>query len=223
MRIKHPILQQKLVRALPVRSPLTASFQRYLALSFLLYPEKVVHSFGGTEVLNLIHRHLQTSTKFIVAKNTEYASLAAQFTLLDIAIGPGPLAVPYQPLISPPASQNPPGLAFNIDLAPPADDVKAFNHEVDALAKQIKLIGNGINVAGAITDLNRLAANDCCDRLCTRLEHAVRIGGRKVKNIFQEDDPGKQYGRAFMEKFLNKGQEKSTRNSVPDIGSDDEE
>ena len=161
----------------------------------------------------MIHRHLQTSTKFRIAKDTDYASLAAQFTLLDIAIGPGPLSVPYQPLISPPASQTPRIFASNVDLTPPPGDVQGFNREVDALAKQIKLLGNGINVAGAITDLNRLAANDCCDRLCTRLEHAVRIGGRKVKNIFQENYMEKQQSRAYMGRFLKGGQGNSNLDS----------
>lgn len=112
--------------------------------------------------------------------------------------------MPYQPLISPSASQELHGLSFATALAPASTDVQKFNHEVDALAKQIRVLGNGINVAGAITDLTRLTANDCCDRVCTRLENAVRIGGRKVRAVFGDDEGDEDYSRAKLGNWLRR-------------------
>ncbi|KAJ4297620.1 hypothetical protein N0V90_005513 [Kalmusia sp. IMI 367209] len=199
-RIKHPVLQRDLVRALPSKSPLTAYLQRHLALSFILYPITITEPLSSPAVLNLIRAHLESSQDFRVTKNSDCASLAARFTLLDIAIGPGPLTVPYEPLISPPASQDASSAIFA--PTPSSKDEKDFNREVDALAQQIRLIGNSINVAGAMTDLTRLAANDCCDRLCTRLEHAVRIGGRKLKKVFSKDDEHTEQAKATFMKYL---------------------
>lgn len=200
--------------ALPIRSPLTASLQRYLALSFLLQPIKISHPLGSPENLDLLHSHLQSSPNFRINKDTDYRVLAASFSLLDIAVGPGPLHVPYQPLISPPTSQDPQGLALITALAPSKEDVKAFNREVDALAKRIRLIGNGIHVAGAITDLSRLAASDACDRLCTRLEHVVRIGGRKLKNIFGAGVEESEGSKATFRKWLEKKNEEPNSGGV---------
>ncbi|KAJ4356062.1 uncharacterized protein N0V89_004089 [Didymosphaeria variabile] len=204
LRVRHPILQRNLVTALPTHYPLTASIQRYLALSFLLHPTKITHPLTSSETLNLIHDHLQNSPNLCIKKDTDYAILAAHFHLLDVAIGPGPLTVPFQPIISPPTSQDSQGLELIEEITPTSDEVKAFNREVDALAQQIKLIGNGIHVAGAITDLSRLAASDACDRLCTRLEHVVRIGGRKVKNVFGEDEEGNEGSKATFKKWLGR-------------------
>lgn len=209
-RVKHPILQRNLVRVLPSRSPLTASMQRYLALSFLVHPLKVTHPLGSPEVLELIRTLLQSSPKFRITKDTDYADLAAQFTLLDMAIGAGPLAVPYQPLISPPASPNSQELSLLAALTPPSDEVRKFNKEVDALAQHIRFIGNSINVAGAITDLTRLAANDCCERLCTRLESAVRIGGKRVNDVFKDEEEGNVQGKAIFRNWLSKRKTGST-------------
>lgn len=110
--------------------------------------------------------------------------------------------VPYQPLISPSASPELHGISFASALAPPSTDVQKFNEEVDALAKQIRVLANGINVAGAISDLSRLTANDCCDRVCTRLENAVRIGGRKIRNVFGGEEE-KAFSQAKLANWMN--------------------
>ncbi|KAL5389884.1 hypothetical protein PMIN02_007205 [Paraphaeosphaeria minitans] len=199
VRVKHPILQRNLVTALPIRYPLTASIQRYLALSFLLHPTKIAHPLTSSETLNSIHDYLQKPATLRIRKNTDYNNLAAQFTLLDIAIGPGPLTVPFQLMTSPSASQE-----SQEPIEPPKptlDEVKAFNREVDALAQQIRLIGNSINVAGAITDLSRLTASDACDRLHIRLEHVVRVGGRKSKHVFGGEE-GNDGDKANFAKFF---------------------
>lgn len=189
-RITHPILQRNLVRALPARSPLTAYFQRHLALSFLLQPTRIYIPLADPKIPGLIHKHLNTSPSFQISKSTDYAHFAARLTLLDIAIGPGLLSVPYQPLVSPTSSQA--GSSPVTAPLPISSDVKDFNKEVDALARHIKLLGNSIVEAGAVVDLTILDAKDCIERLCSRLEHAARIGGKKVHNVFGDDDEEKQ-------------------------------
>jgi hypothetical protein len=89
-RITHPILQKSLVCALPTRTPLTAYLQRYLALSFLLYPTTVDVPLEDPTIPSFIHKHLDNSPDFRTRKDTDYSFLAARFTLLDLAIGPGP-------------------------------------------------------------------------------------------------------------------------------------
>lgn len=126
--------------------------------------------------------------------------------LLDIAIGPGPLNVPFQLITSPSASQDSQELSPVEPPNPTSDEVKAFNREVDALAQQIRLIGNSINVAGAITDLSRLTASDACDRLRIRLEHVVRIGGRKTKQVFGGEDESQGDKVTFAKFFARKKQ-----------------
>ncbi|KAH5094338.1 hypothetical protein HBI46_233770 [Parastagonospora nodorum] len=189
-RITHPVMQRDLVYALPTRSPLTAYFQRHLALSFLVHPGTVEVPLGDPEMPAFIHKLLKTSPNFRINKNTDYCFLTARITLLDIAVGPGLSSVPYQPLLSPAASRA--GSSPIMAPAPEIDEVKNFNKEVDALAQQIKILGNSIIEAGAVADLTILDAKDSVERLCSRLEHAVRIGGKKMHDVFGDDDEVKQ-------------------------------
>lgn len=200
-RITHATLQRNLISALPSKSPMTSYLRRYLALSFFLYPQTVDVPLAHPKIPNLIHMHLDTSPHFRVDKATDYNSLAARLELLDVAIGPGPLSVPYQPLVSPAPSQA--GSSPIMAPLPASSEVKDFNREVDALAQHVKILGNSIVEAGAVTDLTILEAKDCIERLCARLEHAVRIGGKKVHNLFgNEEDDEKQ--QLKMSKFLTK-------------------
>jgi hypothetical protein len=113
-------------------------------------------------------------------------SLSAHLTLLDIAVGPGPFIVPYYPLISPVTS--PEGSSPIIAPGPQSSEEKAFNIEVDALVQRIKLLSNSIVETGVLSDLWRLEAKDCSERLYHRLESAVRIGGKKLVDIFGDSE-----------------------------------
>lgn len=188
-RVTNPLLQANLIHAFPIRSPLTAYLRRYLALSFLFYPEKVDMPLTDPQLHKLIHDHLDDSPHYCMRKDTNYSHVAARFGLLDVAIGPGLGIVPYVPLISPPPSET--GSSPPVAPPPETSDVKAFNKEVDALAQRIKLIGNSIVETGAALDLTILEAKERCERLFWRLQHAVRIGGKKAENVFGDDD-GKQ-------------------------------
>ncbi|KAF2737545.1 hypothetical protein EJ04DRAFT_574502 [Polyplosphaeria fusca] len=181
-RITHPVLQNKLVRSLPARSPLTASLQRYVALSFFLHPVALNASLNDAKVISLVHSHLQSSSDFRITKETDYKSLATRLSLLDIGIGPGLGDVPYHPLLSSTASQEISDGPQQRKTMSPQD--KAFNREVDSLARHIKYVSNNIVEAGAIGDLTRLDAKDASERLFHRLENVVRIGGRPKKEAF---------------------------------------
>jgi hypothetical protein len=185
--ITHPVLQKNLVCALPAKSPLMAYLRRHLALSFLVHPHDLDKPLAHTSIPALVHKHLDTSPNFRISKETDYHFIAARMTLLDIAIGPGPLSVPYQPLVS--AAPSEAGSSPIMAPLPASDEIKEFNSEVDALAQHIKLLGNSIMEAGAVADLTILDAKDCVERLCSRLEHAVRIGGKKSHDVFGNNDP----------------------------------
>ncbi|RMZ74340.1 2-isopropylmalate synthase [Pyrenophora seminiperda CCB06] len=188
-KVTHPVLQRNLICALPSRSPLTAYLQRHLALAFLVYPISVDVPLADPKVSELLLDHLDTSSSYRKDRDIEYGSLAAQLSLLDIAIGPGLLTVPYQPLSSPTTSQaSSPSIRAPL---PTTSEVKIFNSEVDTLVRQIKLLGNSIVEVGA-GDLSILETKDCIERLCARLEHAVRIGGKKVHDVFGNDEDHKQ-------------------------------
>lgn len=196
-RITNPLLQANLIHAFPSRSPLTAYLQRHLALAFLFYPTDVDIALSDARLPDLIHAHLETSPHYRTTKRTNYSFLIARLTLLDIAIGPGPLSVPYLPLTSPASSEV--GSSPVLAPAPGLSEVKAFNKEVDALAQHIKLLGNSIVETGAALDLSIMEAKERCERVYWRLQHAVRIGGKKVENVFGEDDEEKQLK---VKKFL---------------------
>ncbi|KAF1359940.1 hypothetical protein EJ07DRAFT_177807 [Lizonia empirigonia] len=189
-RITNPLLQANLIHAFPARSPLTAYLQRHLALAFLFYPTAVDVTLSDARLPDLIHAHLETSPYYRTTKRTNYSFLIARLTLLDIAIGPGPLSVPYLPLTSPASSEV--GSSPVLAPAPGLSEVKAFNKEVDALAQHIKLLGNSIVETGAALDLTIMEAKERCERVYWRLQHAVRIGGKKVEDVFGEDDEEKQ-------------------------------
>lgn len=216
-RVTNPLLQANLIHAFPIRSPLTAYLRRYLALSFLFYPEKVDMPLTDPQLHKLIHDHLDDSPHYCMRKDTNYSHVAARFGLLDVAIGPGLGIVPYVPLISPPPSEN--GSSPPVAPPPETSDVKAFNKEVDALAQRIKLIGNSIVETGAALDLTILEAKERCERLFWRLQHAVRIGGKKAENVFGDDD-GKQLKIKMLFKQLPK--KAPQRKSIFDQDEEDE-
>jgi hypothetical protein len=174
---------------------LTAAFRRHLALSFVLYPTPLTISLSDSDFCALIHDHLDASKAFTITNKTHYASLAASFSLLDIGIGPGPTKVPCQP---PPIDGEPPPTLLN------AEEI-AFNKQIDALVQHIKLLSNRIIEAGAMSDLTRLEAKDCAERLCHRLENASRIGGRKKRSVFDDEDVVVHASKRMFGKWIGKG------------------
>lgn len=189
-RVRNPLLQGNIIDAFPTRSPLTAYLQRHLALSFLLHPVAVDLPLADPQLPALIHKHLKNSSQWHMNKDTDYSFVAARIALLDTAIGPGPLTVPYLPLVSPPSSEASSPSPLIPTPASPA--LEGFNTQVDALAQHIKLLSNSIVETGAALDLTILTAKERCERLFWRLQHAVRIGGKKEENIFGGREDGKQ-------------------------------
>jgi hypothetical protein len=191
------------VASLPTKSPLTAAFQRRLALSFVLSP--TLPPAFDSDFSTLLHDHLNASKAFKVTKHTHYATLAASLSLLDIGIGPGPTPVPCQP---PPAD----------DSSPPetplltAEEI-AFNKRIDALVQHIKLLGNRIVEAGAIADLTRLEAKDCVEKLVHRLESAARIGGRRKRGVFEDEEEVVRAGKRLFGRWIKRGKEKGAESA----------
>jgi hypothetical protein len=182
---------------------MTAAFRRHLALSFLIYPTPVTTSLSDSDISSIIHLHLNESKDFKITRGTNYRTLAASLTLLDVGIGPGPTNVPCRP---PPTEGESPGNLLN------AQEI-AFNKKVDTLVQHIKLLGNKIVEAGAISDLTRLEAKNCLERLVHRLENSVRIGGALKRSVF--DDPEVDRQRKKLFKWVTK------KPATPVGGSDD--
>jgi hypothetical protein len=181
--VRHSILQRNLVRSMPAKSPLTAYYQRYLACAFIFHPQLLDVPLDSPQAATLLRSHLEHSADFRVNKDTNYMFLSARLALLDIGIGPGPMTVPYHPLLSPATSQVEDS-PFVTAPGPQSLEGKAFNREVDALAQLIKHVSSSIVETGAMSELSRLEAKDCSERMYHRLENAVRIGGRKLVDIF---------------------------------------
>ncbi|USP81094.1 hypothetical protein yc1106_08368 [Curvularia clavata] len=199
-KVTHPVLQRNLTCALPAKCPLTAYLQRYLALSFLVHPAPVNMPLTDQKAHDLVLEHVAESPDFFVNKNTDYDHLAARLALLDIAIGPGLLTVPYQPL--PSSTHASVGSSPVQAPVPASSEVRQFNEQIDALAQQIKLLGNSIVEAGAVVDITILETKNSVERICARLEHASRIGGKKVHNVFgsEEEDAQLRLNRFFKKK-----------------------
>ncbi|KAI4911079.1 hypothetical protein J4E90_007336 [Alternaria incomplexa] len=179
----------------------------------LLYPVSVDVELSDPKLPDMIHQYLDQSSNFRIDKDTDYEHLTARLTLLDIAIGPGLLNVPYQPLSSPTTSET--GSSPVRAPVPASSEVKDFNNEVDALARQFQLLSNSIIEAGAAVDLTIMDAKDSIERLRARLEHAVRIGGKKVYNVFGDED---EHTQPNLRRFF-----KSTGKDAPKKSIFDEE
>jgi hypothetical protein len=194
-RITHPVLQNKLVLSLPARSATTASFRQHLALAFLLYPVPLNISPSNPKIYSLLHEHLETSRNYKIDRATDYSTLAARLYLLDVGIGPGPTTMlPSRPQVADSAQIEIPR-SFSLS---PAET--AFNKEVDALTERIRLLGNRIVGAGALSDLTRLDAKDNCERLRHRLSNAVRIGGPKKRDPFEARENTEMFENFFSRK-----------------------
>ncbi|CAN9475547.1 unnamed protein product [Alternaria alternata] len=204
-KVTHPLLQRNLIHSFPTTSPLTAYLQRHLALAFLVHPTPVDVPLSDPKVSDIIYKHMKNSPSFQVNKNTNYSHLAARLALLDIAIGPGLLDVPYQPLSSPTTSEA--GSSPVSAPVPASSGVRDFNNQVDALAREFQLLGNSIVEAGAVVDLTIMDTKDSIERLRARLEHAVRIGGKKAHNVFGNDDEDTQLK---VSKFFTKRMQNCT-------------
>ncbi|KAI4680189.1 uncharacterized protein J4E88_006081 [Alternaria novae-zelandiae] len=193
--------------------PLSSLPKHGWASIFKVYPVPVDVELSDPELPNIIHQYLDKSSNFQIDKDTDYEHLTARLTLLDIAIGPGLLNVPYQPLSSPITSET--GSSPVRAPVPASSEVKDFNNEVDALARQFQLLSNSIVEAGAAVDLTIMDAKDSIERLRARLEHAVRIGGKKVYNVFGDED---EHAQPNLRRFF-----KSTSKDAPKKSIFDEE
>lgn len=198
--------------SLPTKSPLTATFRQQLALAFLLYPTPLDTPVSSPGIAAIIHNYLDGTSHFNITRDTNYADLAARLSLLDVGIGPGPTTVPD--LRSPEPLYEESKSPIPIRLSSLSTEEIAFNKEVDTLAKRVRLLSNKIVEAGAISDLTRLDAKDGSEKLCHRLEDAVRIGGRKKINIFEDENAAEVKSKRFFGKWLGKKSNSSTKGRI---------
>ena len=156
---------------------------------------------------------LDKSPFFTMSRDVNYAKLAARLSLLDIAIGPGPTAVPA-PHVSGMSSAAPSG------RRPLSPEEITFNKEVDTLTQRLRLLSNKIVEAGAISNMSKLDAKDAGERLCNRLESTVRVGGRKHRAAFGDEKQVSEQSKNFFAKWGEK--KKSGTSSLAEHGELDE-
>lgn len=196
---------------------MSASFRQHLALAFLIYPGPLNVPPSSPGISSLIHDHLDTSPDYFITRRTDYASLAARLSLLDIGIGPGPTTIPYA---LPPPQEESETQTLPHPKSLTAEEI-AFNKEIDDLVRHIKLISNKFVQAGAISDLTRLQAKNCSEQLCRRLENAARIGGRRKTMVFSREEDTEVGGgnKGFLSNWMGRNKARS-RSGTPVVNGE---
>jgi hypothetical protein len=156
-------------------------------------------SLNSNHLHHLVLTHLNHSPLFSVNSETEYNILAAAMALLDVAIDAGFVAnLPESAMHtqedlhwdsassnSESSAQSPHPESEGLNTSTRAG-ARQFNDAIDALIAQVRTIYGQI-ADGGVLHMNRVEAKETLDRLATRLEHAVRIGGAKKKgDLFVE-------------------------------------
>ena len=181
-RIRSSHLRLQLLRAMPASTPHLANARRRLARASFFhldhYPREPLD-------LAAVIKYLESNALFNVGPRTDYTHLAAQASILDIAIGDGGYPLPTG------------------DDDVDAKARKAFDKKVDKLADDVQSLAARIIDTGA-AHLTRTEAKEVLQAMHTRLLYGVRTRPRPKKSLFSSADEEREGERA-MEKFL-KGQ-----------------
>ncbi|KAF2762400.1 hypothetical protein EJ05DRAFT_284 [Pseudovirgaria hyperparasitica] len=183
--LKSVTLQATLITALPALSPAQQTFKRALALSFFLNtPIPGVAHLLSASVAKDVMTCLSTNSLYTaIDDTTDYSTLTASMTLLDVAIDVG---------FGLPLSASAPGLPGDSTPSLTKDpNVTRFNNDVDALAQRLRTIESCIRDSGA-TDMARMLAKDAVSGVKFRLEGAVRLGAKRKRGMFAAGDEGQE-------------------------------
>jgi len=191
-----PGLQCRLIASLPATSINTHHLRRRLALYLITKSTKHL-PLSSDDWHHTIIKRLRKAPKFSTSDSANYALLTSLTEVLDIALDAGFSDYAFLAQPKPPAKPVGP---FG-KSAGPSPEEQAFNNQIDALTKQLRLMHSKIKDAGA-THLRRMEAKSALDRVAVRLEHSVRTRPKPRKNVFGGGDLAESKG--FMEGFAKK-------------------
>jgi hypothetical protein len=209
--VTSPVLRHQLISALPCYTSQTHRFRRQLALAFALKSTRRLEALlDNHKLINHILLSLRQSKHYRVGKNTDYTVMDAYFAMLDVAVDIGfsdfnfAEASPAESGIDA-AEDRPKGVRRSLFAprimrkAPENAKEKAFNEDVDKLAKEIRDIMAQILDSGA-SHMKRTECKATADRLVQRLENGVRTKAKPAKDWYNKNDEGV----ALMEGFVTK-------------------
>ena len=172
--VTHPVLQNRLLSAIPDTSSCTLAFKRQLALCFF---HKFSDGLGnqlldGYTVTERIVRRLKTDKTFDITNDgLDWRSMAAAIAILNIAIGPGF------------GNAQPEELDDGATHQQRARELeKTFNAHVDVLSDAVNGLYTQINDHGA-NHMVRSSAKSSLQNLHFRLQHGVRTRPRQRRRV----------------------------------------
>lgn len=173
--LTHPVLQRRLLSILPDISPPSLIFKRKLALAFFLSSPTWLHNplTDAEAITRRLIKHIKSHPAFNPSHDEiDYRAFDASIAILDTAIGPG---------FIPPADSSP----------RENEDLKTFNHHVDALSAAINVLAARIPDTGA-SHMLRTTAKSSLHRLQFRLDYVVRTRPRPRRDFLSGDGEGRQ-------------------------------
>src|SRR4051794_39622417 len=147
--VDSPVLQLQLLQCIPVHSPQLHWFRRQLAIGFIFGAKYLSRSEDPFEIFTLACNKLREEL-FDVNDDSNYVEITALISILDIAIDNG---------------------ASRTSFKSPTEE-KAFNRQVDSLARVIKGILSRIIDTGA-SFISRTETKEALDGVYNRLLYGV--------------------------------------------------
>ncbi|KAG8628919.1 hypothetical protein KVT40_002784 [Elsinoe batatas] len=198
-RLNHPVLVSRLLTRIPSTNTTVALFKRQAAFLATTDCFPKAEHLSSRACWREIQKAIE-SDNFKSNDKTDYASLAARFAILDLAIGPGFSSFSFLPptpspdhhldatTTTPPeptAVQDKRHSFFQNRKAPegPCEEEQAFNDMVQWVVKRAKKIDNGIRDAGAVA-LRKTECKGVIEGMVRRLEGQVRTRKKKERAIF---------------------------------------
>ncbi|KAF2227208.1 hypothetical protein BDZ85DRAFT_314815 [Elsinoe ampelina] len=198
-RLNHPVLVSRLLTRIPSLNTTAALFKRQAAFLATTSCFPKAEHLSSPACWREIQKAIQADN-FKPNDKTDYASLAARFATLDLAIGPGFSSFSFLP---PPPSRDqhldPPATTMAEDTTPqdkrhtffhkrtapeePCEEEQAFNDMVQWVVKRARKIDNGIRDAGAVA-LRKTECKGVIEGMVRRLEGQVRTRKKKERGMF---------------------------------------
>src|SRR4051794_37236011 len=157
--VDSPVLQLQLLQCIPVHSPQLHWFRRQLAIGFIFGAKYLSRSEDPFEIFTLACNKLREE-QFDVKDDSNYVEITALISILDIAVDG----------------------ASRTSFKNPTEE-KAFNRQVDTLARVVKGILSSIVDTGA-SFISRTEAKEALDGVYNRLLYGVRTKEKPKPQIF---------------------------------------